>query len=225
MRLFLLPKGFLCAHRKFMMQDVPILGVGDFLMGLHQICRPSGPYRLQESFYNGRKKHHGIQFQLITMADGMVLVSKGFPGVTHDARVYDESKTEEKMETINYPADDGTNNEYYHVFGDKGYAVRGKRLLSSIIGNNLHEVEKKYNLEMSALRVSVENIMAKQRNLFRLIDYSKTQKLRQCPVIEQYYVSMFLMNCHSCIYGNQVASFFGITPPPLQLYLSGLNSN
>jgi hypothetical protein len=52
------------------------------------------------------------------MADGMVLVSKGFPGVTHDARVYDESKTEEKMETINYPADDGTNNEYYHVFGD-----------------------------------------------------------------------------------------------------------
>jgi hypothetical protein len=162
---------------------------------------------------------------LITMADGMVLVSKGFPGVTHDARVYDESKTEEKMETINYPADDGTNNEYYHVFGDKGYAVRGKRLLSSIIGNNLNEVEKKYNLEMSALRVSVENIMAKQRNLFRLIDYSKTQKLRQCPVIEQYYVSMFLMNCHSCIYGNQVASFFGITPPPLQLYLSGLNSN
>jgi hypothetical protein len=73
-----------------------------------------------------------------------------------------------------------------------------------------------FNNIMSGLRVSVENIMAKQTNLFKLIDYSKTQKLQQCPLVQQFTVSMFLVNCRSCLYGNQVSYTFGMSPPLLE---------
>jgi hypothetical protein len=174
---------------------------------LHPICRPKGPYERQRSFFNGRKKIHGVQFQVITMADGMLFVSRGFPGVTHDARMFNDSNSHETLEQLDYPSDDGTDGTFYHIFGDKGYNNR-RRLVSAFQGNLLTNEEASFNNQMSTLRVSVENIIAKQRNLFRFIDYKKNQKIQQGGVIQQYIVSMFLVNCHSCIYGNQVSSFF-----------------
>jgi hypothetical protein len=155
------------------------------------------------------------------MADGMIILSEAFPGVTHDARIFEESNTSLKLEQLLYPDDDGSSNEWYHIFGDKGYVSRGRRLLSAFLGNALTADQSMFNNIMSGLRVSVENIMAKQTSLFKLIDYHKTQKLQQCPLVQQYTVSMFLVNCHSCLYGNQVSSTFGMSPPSLERYLEG----
>jgi hypothetical protein len=181
---------------------------------MHKICRPDVENRLQQSFFNGRKKQHGIQFQVITMADGMLFVSNPYPGVTHDARIFVESGTEEKLESLPYPWDDGMENEFFHIYADKGYMFRSRRLLSAFVGNGLTEDERLFNDIMKPLRVSVENILAKQANLI-------TQRLKMSPVGQQFIVSIFLVNCHSCLYGNQVSSMFGLSPPSLEMYLAG----
>ena len=73
---------------------------------------------------------------------------------------------------------------------------------------------------MSAVRVSVEWTFGKVIQQFAYLDFRKNQKVLLQPVGKYYMVGALLTNCHTCLYGSQTTTFFGVPPPTLEVYLS-----
>ena len=69
------------------------------------------------------------------------------------------------------------------------------------------------------VRVSVEWGFNKLISIFAFLDYKKNQKLYLQPVGKYYKVAALLINCHTCLYGSETTSYFGLQPPSLQEYL------
>lgn len=73
---------------------------------------------------------------------------------------------------------------------------------------------------MSALRVSVEYGFGKIIQQFAFLDFVKTQKVYNLPLKKMYFVSAFLVNCQSCMRGqNQLSDIFQSYIPTLEEYL------
>ena len=77
-----------------------------------------------------------------------------------------------------------------------------------------------YNKSMSEVRVTVEWLFGIIKNYFKFIDFKKEMKLCLSTVGKVYEVCALLQNAHTCLYGNQVSTFFGVDPINLQEYLS-----
>jgi hypothetical protein len=54
-----------------------------------------------------------------------------------------------------------------------------------------------------------------------MIDFKKTQCIGNRPIIKYYFAATLLTNCHSCFYGNQIATLFSCQTPSLAEYLGG----
>lgn len=83
------------------------------------------PYIVQEAFYNGWKKCHGIKKQSIGLANGMAFqVSKGYSCRRHDLHILDESDIDARLVelTSERPAD-----EHFTCYGDSAYPQMQKR--------------------------------------------------------------------------------------------------
>ena len=76
-----------------------------------------------------------------------------------------------------------------------------------------------YNKAMSEVRVTVEWLFGIIKNYFKFIDFKKEMKLCLSTVGKVYAVCALLQNAHTCLYGNQVSTFFGVDPINLQEYL------
>lgn len=190
---------------------------------LRPICRPGETFPDQQAWYNGRKHIHGTQFQAIAAPNGMLIhLSEGFVGSSHDQSVLQQSSLLQTLDILDYPDDD--DECYYHLFGDKGYFIRG-RILTPLMGNNLTAAEKMYNAVLAELRVCVENLFKEMTQQWRHITDKATQKILQTPVMQEYIVASFLVNCRACFYGNQVSIYFNCQPPGIDEYLSDLQPN
>ena len=77
-----------------------------------------------------------------------------------------------------------------------------------------------YNKAMSEVRATVEWLFGIIKNYFKFIDFKKEMKLCLSTVGKVYEVCALLQNAHTCLYGNQVSTFFGVDPINLQEYLS-----
>ena len=72
---------------------------------------------------------------------------------------------------------------------------------------------------MSKIRVPVEWSFGKIVNLFGFLDYSKKNKIYGQAVGADWQICTLLTNCHSCLYGNEVAKYFVVPTPDLEDYL------
>ena len=76
--------------------------------------------------------------------------------------------------------------------------------------------ESACNSKMSKLRVSVEWGFGKTCQLFAFLDFKKNLKILLQPIGKYYLVAAVLANCHTCLYGSQTSTFFGVDPPELE---------
>jgi hypothetical protein len=97
------------------------------------------------------------------------------------------------------------NNEPYCV-----YAIKG-----AILSAN----QARFNERMSAVRICVEWGFGKLLSLFAFLDYKENHKLYLQPNGKYYKVALLLTNCHTCLYGSETGSCFGLNPPSLHEYL------
>jgi hypothetical protein len=54
------------------------------------------------------------------------------------------------------------------------------------------------------------------------MDYSRNLKILRQPVALFYFVAVLLVNCRTCLYGNQTSEYFRLVPPVLGDYLDSL---
>lgn len=110
------------------------------------------------------------------------------------------------------------NNEVYCVYGDPAYPLT-PYIIPPFKGAVLSANQARFNKRMSSVRICVESGFGKLLNLFAFLDYKKNHKLYLQPIGKYYKVAALLANCHTCFYGSETGSFFGLNPPSLQEYL------
>jgi len=187
------------------------------------ICRPSSvtvhgvTLDVQREMYNGHKRTHGVKIQAVHAPNGMTIDYYGVgSGRRHDAHLLRISELNDRMAIVQagWP-------RQHVIYGDAAYGGTNSHIRRGHVGANLDNEQRRQNEQLSKVRVSVEWGFAKIYSLWAFLDYKKTQKLLLQPLGQYIAVAVFLTNCHSCLYGNQTASYFGVAPPTLDAYLNG----
>ena len=135
-------------------------------------------------------------------------------GKRHDAFMLGVSGLADKLGRFQRP-----NGEPYVIYGDPAYGLT-RNILAPFRGVRLTDDQQEFNSRMSKLRVSVEWGFGKICQLFAFLDFKKNLKILLQPIGKYYLVAAVLANCHTCLYGSQTSTFFGLDPPELEDYLS-----
>lgn len=181
------------------------------------ICRPSIH---QEQYYSGHKRVHCVKFQSVICPDGIIISLKGaFEGRRHDAGIFRESGLYEEMEQNTV-----FENEHFVLYGDQAYGLR-ELLLRPYSEHEIQGLPERahFNNAMRVLRVSVEWGFNKVIQEFAFLDFKKNQKLLLQDIEAMYKVAVILTNCHTCFYGGETSSYFGVQPPTVEEYLGANN--
>ncbi|KAF0697991.1 Aste57867_11373 [Aphanomyces stellatus] len=172
------------------------------------------PADLQRQIYSGHKRRHCLNFQGLTAPDGLCIHFWGpIEGSRHDTTLLRESKLMEYLD-INMAIFEG-----YLIYGDPAYGIL-KWICSGYKGNDVNELKKRFNSAMSKVRQAVEWSFGRMKTLWAYVTYKLQQKIMLQSVGKAICLAMLFTNCHCCYYrGNQISSYFNLTPPSLEDYL------
>jgi len=182
-------------------------GVFGFLDGtMREIARPTHNQRL---YYSGHYSAHGLKFQAASTPDGIVVHLAGpFEGRRNDKFLLRRSGLLDVLDR--FP-------QRLKLYCDAGYG-RGTRVVRPLYARHDREAAA-INRQMSSLRISVEHSFRKPAMYFAYCDYARQMKVELQPVGAYYVVAVLLSNCHTCLYGHQVAMRMHCEPPSLEDYL------
>ena len=190
-------------------------GIVGFVDGtFHSIYRPGRDgYAgiLQQCFYSGDKKGHGLVFEMITFPDGMVGRAFGpVSGRHHDHYLARRSRL------LHLLVQGGLRG--FRLFGDKAYVGFGARIIHPFIAAAVGSVQAAWNTHTSAYRISVENDIG---NIYSRCACLQNDMRLETQVPENWFqVAVLMNNIHTCVYHNsQTAIRFGCAPPSLQEYM------
>ena len=105
------------------------------------------------------------------------------------------------------------------VYGDSAYPLR-VHLQAPFRNAVLTPQMEAYNLSMSTVWASVEWLFGEIADSFKFLDFKKNLKIQLSSVGKLYVVSAILRNGLTCLYGNQVSTFFNLDPPRLHDYFT-----
>lgn len=155
--------------------------------------------------------------QSVTAPKGLIAHIYGpIVGRRHDAFMLSVSGLQSKLATITK-----RDRSPYVIYGDPAYGV-SRTILAPYRGSQLTTQQVAFNRAMSRVRVSVEWTFGKIVTNFSYLDFKKSNKVLLQPIGKYYLVAALLTNCHTCLYGSQTSTFFGVDPPSLETYLANM---
>ena len=170
------------------------------------------PLLVQESFYNGWARVHGVKKQAIGMANGMAFdVTKGYSCRRNDMHVLGDSDMDSRLEEVTE----------FMCFGDSAYPHMAR--ITSI--NNLNEFED-INRALNGCRISIEWMFRDITVLWKLVACKDILKLLDgfinCDNLLD--LCFIFNNAYNCMNGNETSQWFGMKPPTIHVYTSqGMN--
>ncbi|CAN0032216.1 unnamed protein product [Pylaiella littoralis] len=181
---------------------------------LRRNCRPGGDPALQEQMYDGHHCAHGLAWQSIVFADGMLEIWGPEMGRRNDALLLSRSGLNGRLAAVQ-----AGNPVQFKVYGDATYPVssqvdRGSR------GTNLTVAQKTYNRELSKARVSDEWQFGKIVAIFPYIDFKQNLKIKLQAVAKYYAVAVLLSNAHTYLFGSITGEYFDMSAPSLEAYFA-----
>ncbi|KAF8594251.1 hypothetical protein BDV93DRAFT_481969 [Ceratobasidium sp. AG-I] len=179
-----------------------------------EMCRP---IKNQDIVYNGYKKHHAMKYQAVVTPDGHLCPVYGaVEGRRADGGLLEMSELEETGRTHAI----GTDGRQLFVYGDPAYGLSDTVISGVKKLDNLTETERRFNMEMSKLRQSVEWGFGCVSTNFAFSDYSKSLKLGLQPVGRLYLLSVIFTNIRACLYPSEISIKFQCEPLSLEDYLN-----
>ncbi|KAF0731430.1 hypothetical protein Ae201684P_007059 [Aphanomyces euteiches] len=174
------------------------------------ICRP---VRFQRQAYTGHKRVHSLKFQIVTLANGLIMAIYGpVERRRHDIVLLRSSDIGAKWQACAPPG--------MFIYGDPAYPLRDW-LSSPYKGSKITAPQSRFNSKMSSVRVSVEWCFGEVLRYWAFLDFMKNLKVFLSPVAKLYLIGVFFTNCLNCArQGNQTSRFFHLMPPPLKRYLN-----
>ena len=178
-------------------------------------CRPTEGQRL---LYSGYKKKHGVKFQSVVAPNGMIMDLYGaLPGKRGDSYMLRRSGLLGRMATLC-----ATLGLALYVYGDPAYPL-SQYVLRGFKGLMTPQ-QRAFSRAMSQVRETVEWSYHLVVTQWAYVDVKSRLKIKQQPVGRIYFVAALLQNMHTCLYGNQIFTYFGeafpaLTIPSLETYL------
>ena len=179
------------------------------------MCRPGGgplsggeqaprlPPEIQEAFWTGWKKLHGLKWQTLILANGMDFEVWGPASVRHnDNFTLHRSNILAKLHTLQLGQP-----IQYCAFGDSAYSPDEYILSGGGRG-------------MASVRESVEWTYKDIKTQWKYCDYRHCLQLRNQPLGKIFFVCMLLRNAHVTLNGSQTSEYFTLEPPSLEHWLS-----
>lgn len=191
------------------------------LMG---ICRPSPvsvngaaqEIDLQREVFSGHKRLHGVKFQCVQAPNGMFIDYYGIvSGRRHDAHMLHKSDLNARMAAVQIGAA-----RQYVVYGDSAYGGHHSHIQRCHVGARLTHEQIRANQRMSSARICVEWGFAKLVSTFKYLEFKRAHQLLSQPLGRIIRVAVLLANCHTCFYGSETTSYFGLLPPRIEEYLT-----
>ena len=176
---------------------------------------------IQEAFYVGWKKTHGLKFQTVDLANGMNFHVFGpKSAVRHDIMMLQDSELNNRC---NLAALQRFQPLQFCAYGDSAYVVCNE---SHIIARHQDEVgplsirEKLENAKLSSARQVIEWHYGDLQRLWKFIDCKKGLRLIDMPVARSYLVSVILRNAYVCFNSCNTGVYFNMIAPTLQVWTS-----
>nr|XP_012215711.1 PREDICTED: putative nuclease HARBI1 [Linepithema humile] len=130
------------------------------------------------SYYN-RKGFHSIILQGICDAKCQFIdIFIGWPGATHDARVWRESPIGQALAEDPTLLPEGT-----HIIGDSAYTLQPYLLTPFRNNGHLTPRQKLYNKKLSSKRVVIEQAFGKLRARFRRLEYLNMYLMNEMKIV------------------------------------------
>jgi nuclease HARBI1 len=178
------------------------------------MCRPGGPITggegaervpkiVQQAWWTGWKKLHGLKWQTVLLANGMDLNVWGPVSCRHnDLYTLAHSDILERFAALQ-----ANNERKYKMYGDSAYYEDDY-------------METGNGRGMSACRESIEWRYRDLKQYWKYCDYKHCLQLRKQPVGKIVLVAMILSNAHCCMYGSEITSYFDLAPPEFEHWIS-----
>ena len=181
---------------------------------IYAFCRPGGvtgdgpaafrvPQEVQEAWWTGWKKLHGLKWQSIILANGMDLQLYGPLSVRrNDLKALERSLFEENFMNLQQGQP-----VIFKIFGDSAYEDTDTIATGAVQA-------------MASVRETVEWSYKDSKTLWKYCDYKHCLKIRQQPLGKIIFVSMLLRNAFITLCGSQILEYLDILPPSLENWTS-----
>jgi hypothetical protein len=178
---------------------------------------------IQEAFYNGWLRAHGIKHETLDAPDGMTIFIWGPASLRRsDLWTLAESDIDNKLGQAQTPVY-GPLAHHFVMYGDSIFP-NGPHLRCRHNPPVIHPQYVQLISEDGAFnsgRESIEHHYGHGDILFQCMNYSKKLKiLAGMPLAEIYFCKVLLRNCYTCLYHNLTSERFECEPPTLESYLS-----
>lgn len=178
-----------------------------------KIARPDDDH-VENVVYNGHKRAHALKYQAVMTPDGIILHLYGpVEGRRHDWTLYTRSEMDGQLESTLFC--DGIQ---YCIYGDSGYNERAY-LQVPFQGSNLNPDQSAFNAGMAGARITVEWVFKEVKMYWSTTDFRRKLRVLQAPVGSLYLSAILLTNFRTCLYGNQISTYFECSTPSLASYL------
>jgi len=196
---------------------------------MNATCRPKGgPSRdgvnaprndpqIQEAWYNGWKKLHGMKWQTVDLPNGMTYHAWGAISVRHND-LYSL-----RHSTINdLIADEQLHHLLqYYIYGDSAYMTLDTTHIRARHNYDPNTVrENLENKALSSCREVIEWDYGDMGNFFPFLKMENVLKLSSMPVKKIYLTAMILRNSLNCFRPNQTSQYFNLPPPSFDAWIS-----
>ena len=191
-------------------------------------CRPGGWAYLQRVLYTRHKKTHGVGCQGVVAPNGLFVSWWGpAPGRHNDNWMLNHSNLRAHLRSLFdlYP---GTPAQcrLLKVYGDLIYAEsqeisRGYRK-NAAATPAVADAQKRANGKLNGPRTSVEHGFKKIQRCCKRICVKTSMKVMGSKKLQATLANcMFIANCHTCLRGSQINTYFASSPPTLEEYVVG----
>ncbi|OAD66793.1 hypothetical protein PHYBLDRAFT_174819 [Phycomyces blakesleeanus NRRL 1555(-)] len=181
-----------------------------FVDGTMQKASCPSSYKDQKLVYNSWKHIHCIKYQTIAIPDDITSSLVGsFIESTHDARIFDKSKTLDRLIAhLDHISKDNNVPFEYIVYGDMAYPKSDK-------------VYKSFPLSEANNDIEIE--FGKVSQLFKFCKYNYGMKIfANTKPATIYILSTLFKNSHMCINDSAGSKLFKLQPPNIHDYIKGL---
>lgn len=187
-------------------------------------CRPGGgPARdgtdsprndrmLQQAWYNGWKKLHGMKWQTVDLPNGMNFHVWGPFSVRHnDLYSLDHSNINDLIANLM------GNGIQFIIYGDSAYCVTFLSHISARYDNDPNtDRQNLENRSLSSCREVIEWDYGDIGKYWAFVDFKKNLKLRKMMIGRIYFVAMLLRNAYVTMNGCNTATFYDLLPPDFE---------
>ena len=167
------------------------------------VLAPRVPLDVQQAWWTGWKKLHGLKWQTVDMPNGMNFDVWGPVSVRrNDNYSLNHSRIEDKMRALQ-----AGQPLLFKILGDSAYSDNDVIVTGTSRG-------------IAAIREPIEWDYKDLKTMWKYLDYKHVLSLKKQPLAKIIFVCMLLRNAHVTMNGNQAAHYFLCQPPTFEQWVS-----